>query len=49
VGDLGVNGSTMLILNPKEIGCECVDRIQLAQDRIHWQELVNMTTCLRVP
>jgi hypothetical protein len=30
-------------LGRKEIGCEDVDWIQLAQDKVQWWALVNMT------
>jgi len=32
----------------REIGCEGVDRIHLAQDRDQWRAVVNMVTKLRV-
>jgi hypothetical protein len=36
-------------MNVKEIECECLDWIKLAQDRIQWRALVNMLMNLRVP
>jgi len=33
----------------KETGCEGVDWIHLAQDKLQWQTLVNMVTNLWVP
>jgi hypothetical protein len=36
-------------MNSKETGCESVDWIHLAQDRLQWRALVNMVMNLRVP
>jgi hypothetical protein len=33
----------------REIGWEGVDWIHVAQDRVHWQALVNTVMNLRVP
>jgi hypothetical protein len=33
----------------KEIGCGCVDWIQLAQDRVWWWDLLNIGMNLHVP
>jgi len=33
----------------KEVGCEGVDWIELAQDRDRWRELVNVVMNLQVP
>jgi len=33
----------------KGIGCEDVDWIHLAEDRVQWQSLVNMVMNLKVP
>jgi hypothetical protein len=49
LGDLDVYGRIILKRILNEIGCAVVDRIQLAQDRVHWQDVVNMETNLRDP
>jgi hypothetical protein len=36
-------------MNVREIGCDGMDWIDLAQDRDQWKALVNTTTNLRVP
>ena len=33
----------------QEVGCEGMDRIDLAQDRDRWQALVNVAMNLQVP
>jgi hypothetical protein len=33
----------------REIGCDCMDWIDLAQDRYQWRALVNAVMNLRVP
>ena len=33
----------------EEVGCECMDWIELAQDRDRWRALVNVVVTLRVP
>jgi hypothetical protein len=33
----------------REIGWDCMDSIELAQDRDQWRALVNMVMNLRVP
>jgi hypothetical protein len=36
-------------MDPKEIACEDADWIQLAQDRVQWQDFVNTVMNLQVP
>jgi hypothetical protein len=36
-------------MNFKQIGCESVEYIHLAQDRDQWRSLVNTVMNLRVP
>jgi hypothetical protein len=45
--DIGVNMRKILKLDFREIGM-CV-WIQLAQNRIHWSDFVNMETILQFP
>jgi hypothetical protein len=33
----------------QEVGCGCMDRIDLAQNRDRWQALVNVAMSLQVP
>ena len=33
----------------RELGCGCMDWIELAQDRDRWRALVNVVMSLRVP
>jgi hypothetical protein len=47
--DLRVDGKIRLEYISKEIRCECVDWIHLAQDRDQWRAPVNMVINLRVP
>jgi hypothetical protein len=36
-------------INFREIGCENVEWIQLAQNRVHWQDFINYMINTRVP
>jgi hypothetical protein len=36
-------------MDVKELGCEVVDWMHLAQNRVHWLPLMNMEVNLRVP
>jgi hypothetical protein len=47
LGDPDVDGRSKMDLN--EVGCECIDWIELAQDRDRWRALVNEVINLRVP
>jgi hypothetical protein len=46
--DLGEDGKNIR-MDLREIGCEIVDWIHMAQDRGHWRALVNMVINFRVP
>jgi hypothetical protein len=48
LSDKGGEGRKILKQIYKEIGCEGVDWIKLAQDRLQWQALVNMVMKLQV-
>jgi len=45
---LGVNGDNIK-MNLKDIGCEGVDWIHLAQYRVQWRGVVDTVVNLRVP
>jgi len=47
--DRGVDGKTTLEWILGKIGWECVNWLQLAQDRDQWWALLNMLMDLRVP
>jgi len=36
-------------MNVNYILCECVDRINMAQDQIHWRAVMNTLMYLQVP
>jgi hypothetical protein len=38
-----------ITLDLQEVGCGCMDCIELAQDRARWHALVNGITILRFP
>jgi hypothetical protein len=44
-GDPGIDGRMDLW----EVGCGCVDWMELAQDKDRWRELVSAVMNLRVP
>jgi hypothetical protein len=46
---LGVGGRIILTWDLREIRCEVVNWIHLAQDRDRWRALVNTVMKLRVP
>jgi hypothetical protein len=46
---LGRTRNRWEVLNLREIGCEVVDWMHLAQDRNQWRAVVNTVMNLRVP
>jgi hypothetical protein len=44
-GDPGIDGRMDL----QEVGCGCVDWMELAEDKDRWRELVSAVMNLRVP
>jgi hypothetical protein len=47
--DQDVDGWTILKMDLREIECDSIDLIDLAQDRDQWRALVNAVMNLRVP
>jgi len=48
LGDPDVDGRIILRWNLREVGCEGMDWIELAQDRDRWRALVNAVMNLLV-
>ena len=42
-------GKENIRMDLREVGCGCVDRMELAQDRDRWRALVSAVMNLRVP
>ena len=49
LGDLGVNGRIILKKYLQEVGCVCMDWIDLARDWDRWRTLVNAVMNIWVP
>jgi hypothetical protein len=49
LGDAGVDGRIVIMMDLQEVGCGGVDWIDLAQDRDRWWALVTVVRKLRVP
>ena len=47
--DPNVDGRIILIMDLKEVGCEGMDWVELAQDRERWRARVYALINLRVP
>ena len=48
-GDPGVDGRIKIRMDLREVGCGCVDWMELAQDRDRWRALVSAVMNLWVP
>jgi len=49
LGTLRLRWEDNIKMDLQEVGCGCMDWIELAQDRDSWQALVNAVMKLRVP
>jgi len=48
-GDPGIEWEDNIRMDLREVGCGCVDWMELAQDRDRWRALVSAVMNLRVP
>jgi hypothetical protein len=49
LGRLRVRWEDNIKMDLQEVGCECMDWINLAQDRDRWRALVNAVMNIQVP
>jgi hypothetical protein len=49
LGDPGVDGRIILMMDIREVGCGGMNWIELAQDRDRWRAVVNAVMSPRVP
>ena len=49
LGRLGHRWDDNIKMDLQEVGCECMDWIDVVQDRHRWRALVNAVMNLRVP